>query len=60
MTNSDKYEFNFSKYPSLQEEAYILSVKDFILSIKQKKNTISNFENSLVSYKICERLLNET
>lgn len=60
MTYSDKYEFDFSKYPSLQDEAYIQSVKDFILSIKQNKNTISNFENSLVSYKICERLLNET
>ncbi len=60
MTSSDKYEFDFSKYPNLQEEAYILSVKDFISSIKHRKNTISNFDNSLVSYKICERLLNET
>jgi predicted dehydrogenase len=54
------YIFDFDNHPNLQEDAYKKSLKDFLTAIKYGKNTVSNFENSLKTYKICEILLNET
>jgi len=58
-TLNHNYMFDFDNYPNLQEKAYKESLKDFLRSIKYGKKTISNYENSFKTYRLCEDLLNE-
>lgn len=50
----EKFDLN-SKY-QLHEKSYIESIKDFIKCINTKNIPVSNFKNSLKTYKICQRL----